>query len=57
MRAFVSTVLTVRALTSTAKTVLLSEADLKNLLGGVRQERRTSRGQSLLSILESKFET
>ncbi|HEV2717686.1 MAG TPA: outer membrane lipoprotein carrier protein LolA [Terriglobales bacterium] len=41
MRAFVSAVLAFVALTSTAKTAPLSEADLKNLLAGVRQNRST----------------
>src|SRR5438552_6578525 len=41
MRAFVSAVLAFVALTSTAKTAPLSEADLKNLLAGIRQNRST----------------
>src|SRR6476661_11205056 len=41
MRAFISAVITVLALTSTAKTAPLSEADLKNLLAGIRQNRTT----------------
>src|SRR6266487_6118704 len=41
MRAFVSAVLAFVALTSTAKTAPLSEADLKNLLAGIRANRST----------------
>src|SRR5881275_2687715 len=41
MRAFISAVLVVVALTSTAKAVQLSEADLNNLLAGIRQNRST----------------
>src|SRR2546430_125272 len=41
MRAFVSAVLTVLALTFTAKSAPLSEADLKNLLAGIRANRST----------------
>src|SRR5881296_4542838 len=41
MRAFVSAVLAFIALTSTAKTAPLSEADLKNLLAGIRANRST----------------
>jgi outer membrane lipoprotein carrier protein len=41
MRAFISAVLTVLALTSTGNTAPLSEADLKNLLAGIRQNRST----------------
>jgi outer membrane lipoprotein carrier protein len=41
MRAFVSAVLAFIALTSTAKTAGFSEADLKNLLAGIRQNRST----------------
>jgi len=41
MRAFISAVITVLALTSTAKTAPISEADLKNLLAGIRQNRTT----------------
>ena len=41
MRAFVFAVLAFIALTSTAKTAPLSEADLKSLLSGVRQNRST----------------
>jgi len=41
MHAFISTVLTFVALTSIAKTAPLSEADLKNLLAGIRQNRTT----------------
>src|SRR5438128_9220093 len=41
MRAFVSAVLTFVALTCTAKTASLSEADLKNLLAGIRANRST----------------
>jgi outer membrane lipoprotein-sorting protein len=41
MRAFISAVLTVLALTSTAKMAPLSEADLKNLLAGIRANRST----------------
>jgi outer membrane lipoprotein carrier protein len=39
VRAFVSAVFAFVALTSTAKTAPLSEADLKNLLAGIRQNR------------------
>src|SRR5207248_3971569 len=39
MRAFVSAVLTVLALTFTVKSAPLSEADLKNLLAGIRANR------------------
>ncbi len=41
MRAFICAVLTFVALTCTAKTAPLSEADLKNLLAGIRQNRTT----------------
>jgi len=41
MRAFVSAVLAFVALTSPAKTAPLSEADLKNLLAGIRANRST----------------
>src|SRR5881396_3381062 len=41
MRAFVSAVLAFVALTSTSKTAPLSEADLKNLLAGIRSNRST----------------
>jgi outer membrane lipoprotein carrier protein len=41
MRAFVSAVLAFVALASTAKTAPLSEADLKNLLANIRQNRST----------------
>ncbi len=41
MRAFVFALLASVALTSTAKTAPLSEADLKNLLAGIRQNRST----------------
>src|SRR5947208_7960090 len=41
MRAFVSAVLAFVALTSTEKTAPLSEADLKNLLAGIRANRST----------------
>ena len=41
MRAFISAVLAFVALTSTAKTAPLSEADLKNLLAGIRANRST----------------
>src|SRR5213594_3026496 len=41
MRAFVTAVLAFVALTSTAKTAPLSEADLKNLLAGIRANRST----------------
>ena len=41
MRALVSAVLAFVALTSTAKTAPLSEADLKNLLAGIRANRST----------------
>jgi chaperone LolA len=41
MRAFVFAVLAFIALTSTAKTAPLSEADLKNLLAGIRANRST----------------
>src|SRR6266702_2772324 len=41
MRAFICAVLTFVALTSTAKTAPLSEADLKNLFAGIRQNRTT----------------
>jgi chaperone LolA len=41
MRAFICAVLTFVALTCTAKTAPLSEADLKNLLTGIRQNRTT----------------
>src|SRR5438132_2156627 len=41
MRAFVSAVLAFVALISTAKTAPLSEADLKNLLAGIRANRST----------------
>src|SRR6266480_1665069 len=41
MRAIVSAVLTVLALTFTAKSAPLSEADLKNLLAGIRANRST----------------
>jgi outer membrane lipoprotein carrier protein len=41
MHAFISAVLTFVALTSIAKTAPLSEADLKNLLAGIRQNRTT----------------
>ena len=41
MRVCVSAVLTVLALTSTANTAPLSEADLKNLLAGIRANRST----------------
>src|SRR5881396_1555549 len=41
MRAFVSAVLAFVALTSTSKTAPLSEADLKNLLAGIRANRST----------------
>src|SRR5213595_4151443 len=41
MRAFICAVLTFVALTSTAKTAPLSEADLKNLLAGIRANRTT----------------
>ena len=41
MRAFVSAVLAFVALTSTAKTAPLSEADLKDLLAGIRANRST----------------
>src|SRR5216117_4336779 len=41
MRAFVFAVLAFVTLTSTARTAPLSEADLKNLLAGVRQNRST----------------
>ena len=41
MRTFVSAVLTVLALTFTAKSAPLSEADLKNLLAGIRANRST----------------
>jgi len=41
MRAFVFAVLTFVALTCTAKTASLSEADLKNLLAGIRANRST----------------
>src|SRR2546429_6308726 len=41
MRAFVSAVLAFVAVTSLGKTAPLSEADLKNLLGGIRQNRST----------------
>jgi outer membrane lipoprotein carrier protein len=41
MRAFVSAVLAFIALTSTAKTAGFSEADLKNLLAGIRKNRST----------------
>src|SRR5206468_10253179 len=41
MCAFVTAVLAFIALTSPAKTAPLSEADLKNLLGGIRQNRST----------------
>jgi outer membrane lipoprotein-sorting protein len=41
MRAFASAVVAFVALTSTAKTAPLSEADLKNLLAGIRQNRST----------------
>src|SRR6266581_7493586 len=41
MRAFVFAVLASVALTSIAKTAPLSEADLKNLLAGIRQNRTT----------------
>ncbi len=44
MRAFVSAVLAFVALTSTAKTAPLSEADLKNLLAGIRSNRSTQAG-------------
>src|SRR6266496_3648024 len=41
MCAFVTAVLAFIALTSTAKTAPLSEADLKNLLAGIRANRST----------------
>jgi outer membrane lipoprotein carrier protein len=41
MHAFISAVLMFVALTSIAKTAPLSEADLKNLLAGIRQNRTT----------------
>src|SRR5947208_5680321 len=41
MRAFVFAVLAFVTLTSTAKTAPLSEADIKNLIAGVRQNRST----------------
>src|SRR6266487_200005 len=41
MRAFICAVLTFVALTCTAKAAPLSEADLKNLLAGIRQNRTT----------------
>ena len=41
MRAYVFAMLSSLALTSIAKTAPLSEADLRNLLGGVRQNRST----------------
>src|SRR5437763_11241022 len=41
MRAFVSAMLAFVALTSTAKTAPLSEADVKNLLAGIRANRST----------------
>src|SRR5207249_5813073 len=41
MCAFVTAVLAFIALTSTAKTAPLSEADLRNLLAGIRQNRST----------------
>src|SRR6266513_1578325 len=41
MRAFICAVLTFVALTCTAKTAPLSEADLKNLLAGIRQNMTT----------------
>src|SRR5881398_3109605 len=41
MRAFVTAALAFIALTSTAKTAPLSEADLKNLLAGIRANRST----------------
>src|SRR5712664_1492439 len=41
MRAFTSAVLAFAALTSIAKTAPLSEADLKSLLAGIRQNRTT----------------
>src|SRR5437762_9723156 len=41
MCAFVTAVLAFIALTSTAKTAPLSEADLKNLLAGIREKRST----------------
>src|SRR5213595_4128463 len=41
MRAFICAVLTFVALTCTAKTAPLSEADLKNLLAAIRQNRTT----------------
>ena len=41
MRAFVTAVLAFIALTSTAKTAPLPEADLKNLLAGIRANRST----------------
>src|SRR5213594_1326287 len=41
MRAFVSAVLAFVALSSTAKSAPLSEADLKNLLAGIRANRST----------------
>src|SRR6267378_218489 len=41
MRTLVSATLAVIALTTTAKTAPLSEAELKNLLAGIRQNRTT----------------
>jgi outer membrane lipoprotein-sorting protein len=41
MRGFVSVVFVSVALTSIAKTAPVSEADLKNLLAGIRQNRAT----------------
>src|SRR6266702_2503260 len=41
MRAFICAALAFAALTSTAKTAPLSEADLKNLLAGIRANRST----------------
>src|SRR5438128_8671947 len=41
MRAFVLAALAFAALTSIGKTAPLSEADLRNLLGGIRQNRST----------------